>query len=65
MNTRDLRHSLSLLRALTVEELLALREAVETALAEKRGEIERDLARISVALAQPVSSLSIPSETLH
>ena len=64
MTERDFRLLNNSLRALSLEELLAMRKAVETALAEKREQIERDLGQISGALAV-ASPFATTRETLH
>jgi hypothetical protein len=51
------------LRILTVDELLAVRGIVEAVLAEKRAEIERNLAQI--AGASPVANAPLAGETIH
>jgi hypothetical protein len=64
MTERDFQLLHSSLRALSLEELLAMRKAVEAALAEKREQIERDLGQISGALAVS-SPFATTRETLH
>jgi hypothetical protein len=64
MTERDFQLLHNSLRALSLEELLAMRKAVETALAEKREQIERDLGQISGALAVRRPSATT-RETLH
>lgn len=51
------------LRILTVDELLAVRGIVESLLAEKRAEIERNLAQI--AGASTVASAPLAGDTIH
>ena len=64
MSEKDFQLLHNSLRALTLEELLAMRKAVETALAEKREQIERDLGQIAGALAV-YSPSATTRETLH